>query len=43
MGIKPGPKPIANSTGKLDKRYYDNKNTPGNKTILKNHNHKKGD
>ena len=35
MGIKPGPKPIAKSTGKLDKRRKDNKNTPGNTKSLK--------
>jgi hypothetical protein len=42
MGIKPGPKPIAKSTGELDKRRRDNKNTPGNKPALKSHKHKKG-
>lgn len=35
MGLKPGPKPIAKSTGKLDQRRRDNKNTPGNKPSLK--------
>lgn len=35
MGLKPGPKPIADSTGKLDKRRRDNKNTPGNTSKLK--------
>lgn len=33
--IKPGPKPIAKTTNKLDKRRHDNKNTPGNKKELK--------
>jgi len=28
MGIKPGPKKTAESTGKLDKRQHDNKETP---------------
>ena len=41
MGIKPGPKRIAVSTGKPDRR--DNKKTPGNTPSLKPHNHKKGD
>ncbi len=35
MGLKPGPKPKAKSTGKLDQRRRDNKNTPGNKKSLK--------
>ena len=35
MKLKPGPKPKAQSTGKLDQRRRDNKNTPGNKTTLK--------
>lgn len=43
MGIKPGPKPKAKSTGKLDKRRRDNKDTPGNKASLKPHKHKKGE
>ena len=43
MGIKPGPKRIAESTGKPDRRQRDNKETPGNTRILKPHNHKKGD
>jgi len=30
MGIKPGPKRIAVSTGKPDRRQRDNKKTPGN-------------
>lgn len=30
MGLKPGPKPIAKSTGKPDQRRRDNKDTPGN-------------
>lgn len=33
--LKPGPKPVAESTGKLDQRYRDNKSTPGNKSGLK--------
>lgn len=43
MGIKPGPKPIADSTGKVDKR---RRVTPENKPDhkpLKVHKHKKGD
>ena len=43
MGIKTGPKKTAESTGKLDKRQHDNKETPKNKSSLKPHNHKKGD
>ncbi|MGB4657705.1 MAG: hypothetical protein WBI07_00825 [Mobilitalea sp.] len=43
MGIKPGPKRIAESTGKPDKRQRDNKETPKNNPDLKKHNHKKGD
>lgn len=43
MGIKPGPKRIAASTGKPDKRQRDNKKTPENTPSLKPHNHKKGD
>lgn len=43
MGIKPGPKRIAKSTGQQDKRQHDNKNTSGNKPTLKPHIHKKGD
>lgn len=35
MSLKRGPKPIAKSTGKLDKRRRDNKNTQGNKKELK--------
>jgi len=38
MSIKPiktGPKRIATSTGKPDKRQRDNKGTPGNTTSLK--------
>lgn len=33
MGIKPGPKKIADSTGKPDRRRRDNKSTPGNNRI----------
>ena len=43
MGIKPGPKRIAKSTGKPDRRQRDNKQTPGNTSSLKPHIHKKGD
>ena len=43
MGIKPGPKRIAKSTGKPDRRQHDNKKTPGNNPSLKPHHHKKGD
>jgi hypothetical protein len=42
MGIKPGPKKIAKSTGKPDKRQRNNKATPGNTPTLKLHTHKKG-
>lgn len=35
MALKPGPKPITDSTGKPDKRRRDNKNTPGNTPGLK--------
>lgn len=42
MAIKPGPKPIAKSTGKPDQRRRDNKETPGNTPSLKPHQHKKG-
>jgi hypothetical protein len=42
MAIKPGPKPIAKSTGKPDQRRRDNKATPGNTDALKPHKHKKG-
>lgn len=43
MPIKPGPKPIAKSTGKSDKRQRDNKKTLKNTPDLKPHKHKKGD
>jgi hypothetical protein len=43
MGIKTGPKRIAISTGKPDRRQRDNKQTPGNIPSLKPHIHKKGD
>ena len=43
MGIKPGPKRIAKSTGKPDRRQRDNKQTPGNTPLLKPHTHKRGD
>jgi len=43
MGIKPGPKPIAKSTGKEDKRQrVTPENKPKHKT-LKTHEHEKGD
>lgn len=35
MALKPGPKRIAASTGKVDKRLRDNKSTPGNTNQLK--------
>ena len=35
MGLKPGPKPIAKSTGKPDQRQRDNKGTAGNTPSLK--------
>ena len=41
MGIKPGPKRIAISTGKPDRRQRDNKKTPGNTPSLKPHIHKR--
>jgi hypothetical protein len=43
MGIKPGPKKVAVSTGKPDKRQRDNKETAKNVSSLKPHKHKKGD
>ncbi len=43
MGIKSGPKRIAKSTGKPDKRQRDNKETPKNNPKLKSHKHEKGD
>lgn len=43
MPLKPGPKPIAKSTGKPDQRRRDNKQTPKNTPELKPHKHKKGD
>lgn len=43
MGIKTGPKKTAKSTGKVDKRQRDNKETPNNNPSLKPHEHKKGD
>jgi len=42
MGIKPGPKRTAKSTGNPDRRQRDNKETPGNTPSLKPHKHKKG-
>lgn len=35
QAINPGPKRIATSTGKPDKRQRDNKSTPGNTPALK--------
>jgi hypothetical protein len=35
MALKPGPKRIAKSTGKPDRRARDNKDTPGNTPSLK--------
>ena len=35
MALKTGPKRIADSTGKLDRRQRDNKNTQGNTPSLK--------
>ena len=35
MTLKRGPKKTAKSTGKLDQRQRDNKNTPGNTPNLK--------
>jgi hypothetical protein len=35
MSLKTGPKRIAKSTGKPDKRQHDNKSTPGNTPSLK--------
>jgi hypothetical protein len=35
MPLKPGPKPIAKSTGEVDKRRRDNKDTPKNNPDLK--------
>jgi hypothetical protein len=35
MPLKPGPKPIAKSTGEVDKRRRDNKDTPKNNPALK--------
>jgi hypothetical protein len=43
MGIKTGPKRIATSTGKPDKRQRDNKDIQKNDPSLKRHIHKKGD
>ena len=42
MSIKRGPKKIATSTGKPDKRQRDNKQVPKNTPTLKPHVHKKG-
>lgn len=42
MALKPGPKRIADSTGKPDRRQRDNKDTPGNTPSLKPTVKKKG-
>ena len=42
MSIKPGPKKIATSTGKQDRRQRDNKDVPKNYPTLKQHKHTKG-
>lgn len=42
MALKPGPKRIAESTGKPDRRQRDNKATPGNTPSLKPPVKKKG-
>jgi hypothetical protein len=41
--IKPGPKPIADSTGKVDKRRRVTPENKPNHKPLKIHNHKEGD
>ena len=43
MGIKPGPKPIAKSTGKTDKRQRVTPVNKPNHKPLKTHKHEKGD
>jgi len=43
MGIKPGPKRAAKSTGKPDRGQRDNKVTPENTPSLKPHIYKKGE
>ncbi|GKW35969.1 MULTISPECIES: hypothetical protein [Pectobacterium] len=43
MGIKSGPKPIADSTGKEDKRQRVRPENKNKHPDLKEHNHKKGD
>lgn len=43
MGIKPGPKRIADSIEKPDKCQHDNKDTLKNVPSLKPHKHKKED
>jgi hypothetical protein len=35
MPLKPGPKPIADSTGQVDQRRRDRKGTPGDNPALK--------
>ncbi|MDF7671542.1 hypothetical protein PT276_10115 [Orbaceae bacterium ESL0721] len=35
MSLKPGPKPIAKTTGEVDKRRHDNKDVQGNTDKLK--------
>ncbi|MGN2670345.1 hypothetical protein [Aliivibrio fischeri] len=43
MAIKPGPKPIAKSTGKEDKRQRVTPENKPNHSSLKVHKHKKGE
>jgi len=43
MGIKPGPKPIAESTGKPDRRQRVTPNNKPKHPSLKEHDHKKGE
>jgi hypothetical protein len=43
MGIKPGPKPIAKSTGKKDKRQRVTPESKPKHKPLKIHKHEKGD
>ena len=43
MGIKPGPKPIAKTTGKEDRRQRVTPESKPNHKTLKTHKHKTGD
>lgn len=43
MGIKPGPKPIAKTTGKEDRRQRVTPENKPNHKALKTHKHKTGD